>query len=219
MGRGLRLTELIVKSIQGEGRYAGLQASFIRLPGCNLHCQWCDTKYRDLAHEEVELSDEWFGSLQHNVVVTGGEPTIHPRFEEIVTQLKSHGKKVHVETNGTALKEGWLTSMRDTVWAISPKLPSSGNSLSFGDFIPVWQKFVHSQSNEVFFKFVISMDIVKDLNGAEEIVSQVYEGNGIKKEVYFQPVDNNLAVYRNMAMSGPDYGRYVLQLHKVVGFE
>ena len=32
-------------SIQGEGRFAGCPAVFIRLRYCNLGCAWCDTRF------------------------------------------------------------------------------------------------------------------------------------------------------------------------------
>ena len=40
----LKITE-IFKSIQGESSYAGLPCVFVRLSGCNLNCNWCDTPY------------------------------------------------------------------------------------------------------------------------------------------------------------------------------
>ena len=35
----------IFKSIDGEGKRAGLPATFIRLAGCNCRCSYCDTEY------------------------------------------------------------------------------------------------------------------------------------------------------------------------------
>ncbi len=32
-------------SLEGEGPYIGIPTFFIRLTGCNLRCEWCDTKY------------------------------------------------------------------------------------------------------------------------------------------------------------------------------
>ena len=35
----------IFASIQGESTYAGMPCVFIRLGGCNLRCNYCDTTY------------------------------------------------------------------------------------------------------------------------------------------------------------------------------
>ena len=35
----------IYKSIQGESTFAGLPCVFVRLTGCNLRCDWCDSEY------------------------------------------------------------------------------------------------------------------------------------------------------------------------------
>ena len=51
----MRVNEIFY-SIQGEGRYTGTPAIFIRLAGCNLRCDFCDTEhqpYQDLTEEEI----------------------------------------------------------------------------------------------------------------------------------------------------------------------
>ncbi|MBM3223075.1 MAG: hypothetical protein FJZ47_04635 [Candidatus Tectomicrobia bacterium] len=40
----LQIAEIFY-SIQGEGVSCGRTTGFIRLGGCTLGCQWCDTKY------------------------------------------------------------------------------------------------------------------------------------------------------------------------------
>ena len=66
-------------SIQGEGVTVGHPAVFIRLQGCSVGCQWCDTKYswdpesgRDVALDD--LIDEASGFSCRHAVITGGEP-------------------------------------------------------------------------------------------------------------------------------------------------
>lgn len=41
----MRVNEIFY-SIQGEGRYTGTPAVFIRLAGCNLRCDFCDTEHQ-----------------------------------------------------------------------------------------------------------------------------------------------------------------------------
>lgn len=93
-------TTEVFTSIQGEGLYAGAPANFIRLAGCNLHCEFCDT---DRSEREKLSPYQIFQKLNKNVrivVITGGEPTIHD-LKPLVEMLKAERFLVHLETNGT----------------------------------------------------------------------------------------------------------------------
>ena len=46
----------IFKSIQGETSYAGLPCAFVRVTGCNLRCNYCDTTYAYEDGKEMSLS-------------------------------------------------------------------------------------------------------------------------------------------------------------------
>lgn len=50
----LRITEIFY-SLQGETRTAGLPTVFVRLTGCPLRCQYCDTAYAFSGGEVVSL--------------------------------------------------------------------------------------------------------------------------------------------------------------------
>lgn len=93
----------IFHSVQGEGRYAGHPAVFVRLSGCNLDCEWCDTdfeEYDELSPEEVsEKLNDYNSSL---LVFTGGEPCI--QLNEVLKVFPYTNKQKHLETNGTILK-------------------------------------------------------------------------------------------------------------------
>ena len=48
----------IFYSLQGEGVFTGTAAIFVRLAGCNLHCDFCDTKHEDYTiFTEEEIVD------------------------------------------------------------------------------------------------------------------------------------------------------------------
>src|SRR5207247_2022111 len=82
--RTLQVSEIFY-SIQGEGVSCGQAAAFIRLGGCTLGCQWCDTKYTwrgGPVWEEQRILDTVKGLPSRRVVVTGGEP-----FEQDIVSL------------------------------------------------------------------------------------------------------------------------------------
>ena len=87
-------------SIQGEGLFAGAPANFIRLAGCNLSCDFCDTNHAAKLHWPASRIAEKMNPNVHIVVITGGEPLIHD-LHALVSLLKTKGYTVHLETNGT----------------------------------------------------------------------------------------------------------------------
>lgn len=89
----------VFDSIQGEGDWMGTYCTFIRLPGCNYRCPFCDTVF-DKAEVELDVATQ---PMQKHVVITGGEPTIHPKIVELCKALKERGHIVHIETNGTSI--------------------------------------------------------------------------------------------------------------------
>jgi len=117
----------IFRSIQGEGYHAGTPAIFIRLAGCNLSCPWCDTDHSEkerLTAKEILArvhALEPSSATISMVVLTGGEPTIHPLIP-LLDELKNH--YVAIETNG-ALPSELVHLRRDRLlldWVtISPK--------------------------------------------------------------------------------------------------
>lgn len=113
----------VFSSIQGEGAYVGELQSFVRLAGCPLRCRYCDSESTWYAQptwriqcrpQSVERSNpatvadvlealaavEGDGGVR-TVSLTGGEPLLHPEFLEALTpQLRSEGRRVHLETAG-----------------------------------------------------------------------------------------------------------------------
>ncbi|NES87155.1 MAG: 7-carboxy-7-deazaguanine synthase QueE, partial [Moorea sp. SIO2B7] len=65
-------------SVQGEGAWTGVNAFFIRLGGCDVHCPWCDTKqsWNPKLHPQRnvrELAQEVTAANPAIVIITGGE--------------------------------------------------------------------------------------------------------------------------------------------------
>lgn len=96
----LRVNEIFY-SLQGEGRWTGTPACFLRLSGCNLRCPFCDTDHSAATPMSVaEIMKEIERYPAGIVVITGGEPSLQP-LEEIVDAIHRSGRRVHIETNGT----------------------------------------------------------------------------------------------------------------------
>lgn len=98
----LRVTE-IFHSIQGESSFAGQPCIFIRLTGCPLRCNWCDSAYAFYGGTEASLDSilEKVRSYGCSLVeVTGGEPLSQPDAIPLIARLCDQGYTVLVETSG-----------------------------------------------------------------------------------------------------------------------
>ncbi|TVR76099.1 MAG: 7-carboxy-7-deazaguanine synthase QueE [Chitinophagaceae bacterium] len=91
-------------TIQGEGRFQGHAAYFIRLAGCDVGCVWCDVKESWDAEKYPVLEIDTLVSKAKNskaeiVVITGGEPLMY-NLDTLTKKLKEAGLKTHIETSG-----------------------------------------------------------------------------------------------------------------------
>jgi 7-carboxy-7-deazaguanine synthase len=98
----LRVNE-IFHSLQGEADCVGFPTVFVRLTGCPLRCQYCDTEYAFHAGEWFDLEAvvkkvQEFGASY--VCVTGGEPLAQPNCLKLLTRLCDGGFHVSLETSG-----------------------------------------------------------------------------------------------------------------------
>lgn len=115
----LQLAEIFY-SIQGEGAFSGTPAVFVRLAGCNLSCDFCDTdyslKFLGSVGQVVARVDEIGGDCPM-VILTGGEPLAQRETLVLIEALRRKGKRVHIESNGTI-----YTELPEDVWlTVSPK--------------------------------------------------------------------------------------------------
>lgn len=89
-------------SLQGEGLRSGKLAYFVRFAGCNLRCQWCDSKFSFGKGKQIpfqKIVKEIKDSKAQFVCLTGGEPLLH---EADCIRLIRQFPKVHfdIETGG-----------------------------------------------------------------------------------------------------------------------
>lgn len=98
----LRISEIFF-SLQGETRTVGLPTVFVRLTGCPLRCQYCDTAYAFHGGSMLDLQDilaEVKKYNAHYVTVTGGEPLAQKACLSLLTHLCDAGYEVSLETSG-----------------------------------------------------------------------------------------------------------------------
>lgn len=129
----MQITE-IYKSIQGESSYAGLPCVFVRLTGCNLRCDWCDSEYtftggRKMTVDEVEAEVERLSPNGGLVEITGGEPMLQEReLVPLMERLLNSGYNVLLETSGERPLE---RVPKEIIKIVDVKCPNSGEGGSF----------------------------------------------------------------------------------------
>ena len=101
----LRITE-IFHSLQGESRTVGIPTVFVRLTGCPLRCQYCDTAYAFKGGHQVPITEIVDMVKKYDcdyVTVTGGEPLAQPQCVNFLKILCDLGFIVSIETCGAFL--------------------------------------------------------------------------------------------------------------------
>lgn len=189
----------IFYSLQGEGRFTGTAATFVRLSGCNLKCDFCDTAHqagREMTEDEIAAEVTRYPAT--HVVITGGEPTLQLT-AALVEKLHRAGKFVQIETNGTQPLNGGLDRLIDWV-TVSPKEGAQLNLQRIDEL-----------------KAVYDMNRPAHMAHIEEIASR---HTGV---CYLQPCDRNQAFNRLNLASCIDYilthprWKLSLQTHKLTG--
>jgi 7-carboxy-7-deazaguanine synthase len=186
-------------SLQGEGFHTGTAAYFLRIGGCDIGCNWCDSKssWSFGAHPLIRI-DEVVERIKacpaHAVVVTGGEPTLYP-LEYMCDKLRKAGVKTFIETSGAYP----LTGTWDWI-CLSPKLQSP----------PV--DGIHLKANEL----KIIVENPSDLQWAEENAARV----GQDCHLFLQPEWSRKSIMLDGIIrfieSNPRW-RLSLQAHKYIG--
>jgi 7-carboxy-7-deazaguanine synthase len=98
----LKITEIFF-SLQGEALTVGIPTTFVRLTGCPLRCQYCDTAYAFSGGDWMSLDDimqQVAASKTRYVTITGGEPLAQKACLELMTGLCDAGYRVSLETSG-----------------------------------------------------------------------------------------------------------------------
>ena len=100
--RRLKITEIFY-SLQGEADTVGFPTVFVRLTGCPLRCQFCDTAYAFHGGEWRSLDEVLSRVGEYSpryVCVTGGEPLAQKNCLPLLTSLCDANYRVSLETSG-----------------------------------------------------------------------------------------------------------------------
>jgi organic radical activating enzyme len=133
-GKNYQVSE-IFPGIQGEGKTVGTPVVFVRLYGCNLRCEWCDSLYAIEGSEYTLMSaKEIMSEIKKHpqiktVVFTGGEPLIQlmnsSAYDTLFNALEVRQYKIEIETNGILLNNDFIDVDYITQYNISPKFESN----------------------------------------------------------------------------------------------
>jgi organic radical activating enzyme len=123
-------------SIQGEGAWAGTNAFFIRLAGCDVGCWFCDTKpsWNPKRHPQSPIADLTQSARAANpaiVIITGGEPLMHD-LTDLTQSLHAANLRLHLETSGAYPFSGefdWVTLSPKTFKPPHPSVYDRVNEL------------------------------------------------------------------------------------------
>jgi 7-carboxy-7-deazaguanine synthase len=188
----IQLAEIFY-SIQGEGTWTGTPSVFVRLAGCNLACDFCDTDYsvKSIASvADVVASVRELGGECPMVILTGGEPLAQAETPALIEALRRDGRRVHIESNGTI-----FTELPDDVWlCVSPKERVDGR--------------MAKRANEA--KLIVDGRVPEEhlgLFAAQPTILLQPEGN--------KP--SNIEIALEYAKAHPQRFRLSLQTHKFIG--
>ncbi len=207
MAETIRITEIFY-SLQGESKTVGLPTVFIRLTGCPLRCQYCDTEYAFQGGDNLSIEaivDQAKSFSTSYITVTGGEPLGQKNCLQLLKKLADNNLNVSLETSG-ALD---IEEVDERVIKIMDlKTPGSGemhrNRYQNIDFL--------NSSDQV--KFVISHR--EDYLWSKSILEK-YKINQ-RCEILFSPntVNQNPAQLANWILEDQLPVRFQLQLHKIL---
>ena len=206
----------IFYSIEGEGIRAGYPCVFVRLYGCNLNCSYCDTRYacedqkcEDLQIREILANVREYGCKR--VTITGGEPTIHTDFYDLVNELYQEGYLVNIETNGTkSASEIRRNIPYGALITMDHKCPSSGMSVRMRI-----ENYVGLTKNDVL-KFVVGSR--EDLIDADRVIAAL-RLHDVNPTYYFSPIFGKIEpkdIVEFMKEHHYNDVRIQLQMHKFI---
>lgn len=123
-------------TLQGEGFHQGRAAYFIRLGGCDVGCSWCDVKESwDVNAHPSQTIENLLAAVKKTaaklVVITGGEPLLHP-LQKLTQLLQKNNLETNLETSGSSPLSGswdWVCLSPKKFKPALPEVISAANEL------------------------------------------------------------------------------------------
>lgn len=207
----------IFDSIEGEGIRTGMPVTFIRLAGCNLNCNYCDTKYAQNSTDGELISiDDIVKKVRYKAVtITGGEPLLHEQpVIDLINKLNEEGHYINIETNGSIDILPFVLPVRagSGFFTVDYKCPCSGMEDKM-----VSNNFVLMDESDVL-KFVVAN--TEDLATIRKFLTNYPSFKGV---IYISPcfglIDLQKLVdeVKLLKLKYPRFDiRFQVQLHKIV---
>lgn len=184
--------------------WGGVVSATLFTGGCNFRCPTCHNwelatrpdEIDTISHEELERFFHEKMRWVEGLVITGGEPTIHPGLPDLIRWIKEFGYKVNLHTNGLnesmmlQLHKEWLVD----VFSIDVKGPWHKYPLLTGERCSadaaekaLWLPF--RMAEEAPDKFHFRTTLVPFLDEEDLAVCRSYlpEGHTLKVQEYREP--------------------------------
>ncbi len=176
-----------VPVIQGEGKTAGQPRLLIRVNGCNLRCQYCDTKYSWTLNPEL-VDDQVVTDLLYKHgewMITGGEPLLYA--DQLVTLIGQYRPEwVELETCGALIPQSRLILDSVNLWNISPKR-AVDQAVKDTDTTPHLLKY-HKDMKDFLIKIVVTPDTTEDeLKAQLGDYDATYNISDLNRRVWLMP--------------------------------
>ena len=201
----LNITEIFF-SLQGEAKEVGLPTVFVRLTGCPLRCNYCDTAYAFKGNNTLTISHILNEVSKYNtpyICVTGGEPMAQSNCLKLLDSLIEAGYKVSMESSGSID----ITPVNSKVSIVMDiKTPSSTEEKQNR-----YENLSVLQSKDQL-KFVIASRA--DFDWSCDLLKK----NQVKSEVLFSPVYESLEPVQlaDWILEKKINVRLQVQLHKIL---
>lgn len=179
---------------------------------CNLNCRHCylgPSRNTDLSYEDIKRVLEEFESMQGlRVLVTGGEPILHPEFERINELLGSFRLRSILFTNGFSVPDETLKNLKvheiqisiDGLEAAHDSLRGKGSFRRAVDTL----KRAQAKGFEVSVSTMVHTGNLRDFDEMDSMFRDL----GIRDWTVDIPcVEGNLAENRNFYLSPEDSGK------------
>lgn len=189
----------IFRTIHGEGVRAGIVHVFVRLAGCNLTCDFCDTEFEsgvEMTAAEIvgrvqDLDVQPDGQVCGWVLLCGGEPLLQVDVP-LIAAIHAAGYQVAMETNGTRpIPQGvaidWITC--------SPKIAEHAIKLQGADEL----KYLRRAGQAI---------PCPSINARHKLISPVFDGDAADAD--------NVKHCVNLVKANPGW-RLTCQFHKLWG--